>query len=178
MILKDSFAQLGSSLDCPLLMFEEEESFESLSDVGKDKICASLYFSISWLRQVINAFITEDSDEIRQNLCQRLLQSMALQRKLLKYVQKSPKCATAILMTLGSVTKTPVLTLEAEEDSDCVDDEDSDSFQAMTTALFDSSDEENNNEKEKACASRSQNPKLSQRKPKGKSKVLVGSIVM
>ena len=158
-------------------MFEEEESFESLSDIEKEKICISLYFSISWLRQVINAFITEDSDEIRQNVCQRLLQSMDLQRKLLKYMQESPKCTTAILRTLGAVAKTPVLTLEAEEDSDCVD-EDSDSFQAMTTALFDSSDEENNNEKENPCDRRSQKSKSSKIKLKRNSKVLVGSIAI
>ena len=165
----DSFAEFESSLDGPLLMFEEVDSFGTLSGAEQEKICVSLYFSISWLRQVINAFVTQDSHEVHEALCQRLLQSMMLQRKLSNYIKKSPRCATALLALLGVAVKAPVLTLDEEEDSDCAD-EHSDSFQAITTALFDSSSEGDGDDKGKE---NSQKGKLSKAKTKGNNKVLL-----
>ena len=99
-LYRGNFAELESSLDGPLLMFEEVDSFGTLSGAEQEKICVSLYFSISWLRQVINAFVTQDSQEVHEALCQRLLQSMMLQRKLSNYIKKSPRCATALLALL------------------------------------------------------------------------------
>eukprot|EP00742_Colponemidia_sp_Colp-10_P026950 GILJ01033177.1.p1 GENE.GILJ01033177.1~~GILJ01033177.1.p1 ORF type:complete len:281 (-),score=48.31 GILJ01033177.1:15-857(-) len=79
-----SLNDINAVLGCPLYLPSEVQiqNFHSLSPVQKELICKSFCYAIDWFRELVNAFSSQDSVEMKSKVCQRLQQLKALEMQL------------------------------------------------------------------------------------------------
>ena len=71
-------------LGCPLYLFDSSElhDFESRPQSERETICLALFYTVDWLRELVNAFCTQREHEMRKKVLARLKQLLWMERSL------------------------------------------------------------------------------------------------
>ena len=92
-------------LGCPLYLFSHTEldGFEAKPQHVRETICLALFHTIDWLRELINAFVTQSDAHMRKRVLQRLRQLLWMERTLDFCLSCTPtfQLPTALLLGAG-----------------------------------------------------------------------------
>ena len=82
-VVEGAASETGSSLEavdavlgCPLLLFAPEtvDEFDTLPADAQEAVCLGLYYAVDWLRELLNAFASQDDPHMRAKCLKRLAQ--------------------------------------------------------------------------------------------------------
>ncbi|XP_062970620.1 Fanconi anemia group D2 protein isoform X2 [Cynocephalus volans] len=84
--------EIDGLLDCPIFLTDLEpgESVESMSAKERSFMCSLIFLTLNWFREVVNAFCSQTSPEMKGKVLTRLKHIAELQKILEKYIVVTP----------------------------------------------------------------------------------------
>ncbi|KAI8982985.1 Fanconi anaemia protein FANCD2 [Pilobolus umbonatus] len=114
---------LDALFGCGITLFSKE--LDDLSDEDIDSACDMLFFTISWLRELLNSFVFSEDNELKQKLTVRLKNILELESLLIELMKRSNNYVPLEFHTLSNTYD------ELEGHSQMVTTEDNSSFRPV-----------------------------------------------
>ena len=94
----DDMDNVDAPLGCPISAFDLSimSSFETLSRQDKERVVLTLFHTSNWLRELINAFATQNDEEMQYKVFQRVKHLVRVEHELQKCLGSSPELYSSL----------------------------------------------------------------------------------
>lgn len=112
---KGDLEEIDALLGCPLIVADVNtlDKAESLSKAERELLCALLFHTINWFREVVNAFCKEKHTEMKMKVMTRLQNITYIQTQLERALAATPGCVPPVANFDGESVDVAVLSSTA-----------------------------------------------------------------